>query len=346
MNPTIRSAAALGWAVPLLLAAAPVQEVVQDLPANVEAPNAAVPVEVAPEPEPKPANETPAPERAPIRERVAENVAAPEMEEPAAPTPAPIPPESAANVAAPAELAPAPAPVTVPAEERSFWLWVLVALGALGAVFAGSRLLRWRSVVRPVPAVPKPVGQPAPEPVPAPAPEPEQPVVAEPRARIDVAFRPARAGLNLLSATAEGVFTIVNRGDRPATGLRFGALLLPAYADLDSELVELWAGGVTRPVVAPFALAPGEEREVRHTLSLPRAAIEPLMTGGRPMFVPVVAVSAVYDRGDSEEGQAGRAWILGVAREGADRLAPLWLDEPPRNRDDMAARLHAARVDR
>lgn len=338
MSLNVRSAAALGWAVPLLLAAAPVQ----DLPANGQAENVVaaepepvtepVPVIVneAPEPEPEP-EPVPAPAREPIvesNEQVVENAAEPEAPVPVA-TPVPSGPPLV-NTSSAAANSPAP---TV--EERgTSWVWVLVALGALAAVFGAGKLLRRRAPVRAVPRQ-----------VPASSPAPE-PVAAEPRATVEVSFRTVRAGLNLLSATAEGVFVIANRGDRPATGIRFGALLLPGHAQLDGELADLWVGGVTRPVVPPFALAPGEEREVHHTLTLPRGAIEPLMTGGRPMFVPVVAISAVYDRGNGEEGQAGRAWVLGIARPGSDRLAPLWLDETPRNRDDMAARPHTARVDR
>jgi len=359
-----RTFAALGWAIPLMLSPVAAQEV----PANVQADNA-TPVEPAPVPATPPAPEIAneeAQEPAPVRQRAAEsddrpanespadrsaggNVAEPDVEQPApAPptaTPAPSSMESLEplldNAAAPAATPPAATtsdPVAEP--DRTSWLWALLALGALAAVFAGSRLLRRRASVRPVPAVIPMTGGAA-----APKPDPQPVAMAAVAAPVEVAFRPVRAGLNLLSATAEGVFVLTNRGDRPVSDIRFGALLLPGHAALDAELDELWAGGVTRPIVAPFALAPGEERELRHTLSLPRGAIEPLMAGGRPMFVPVVAISAVYGRDDGE-GQTGRAWVLGVARTGAAKLAPLWLDEPARNRDDVAARPHTATLDR
>lgn len=251
--------------------------------------------------------------------------------------PAPAPP------ATPSATAPASPPG--PSGREGTWIWVLAAAAVLAVGIVLRRRPARRAAARPDATAP-----------PSPPPEPVQPVGAArpaasspssvPAALVTIGFDPARAGLNLLSATAEGMFTLRNVGDRPARGLRFGALLLPAHADQAAELRQLWAGPVTRPLVLPFDLMPGEERHIRHALAFPRDAIVPIDANGRPMFVPVIAVSLLYDRGTGEEGQVGRAWVLGVVRGDRDKLAPLWLDEPPRTRDDVAARPHTASVDR
>ncbi len=187
--------------------------------------------------------------------------------------------------------------------------------------------------------------------IPPAAAEPAAPRFLEPRAptraraRLSIELRPLRAGLNLLSATAECQIVVTNTGTEPASGIRIHASLLTAHAGQDADLAAINAAPVTRPTTAPFALAAGESRVVRTVSAIPRDAIHGMTAANRPMFVPIVAVNILYDSGDGP-AQAARAWAIGVERVDSAKLAPFWLDAPARMYDNIAARPHAVAVDR
>lgn len=168
-------------------------------------------------------------------------------------------------------------------------------------------------------------------------------------------LQPRRAGLNLLSATVEAELVVRNEGPMPASAIRIGAALIGAATGPPGDVAPLFAQPVVRPITPPFALAPGEERRVRLVVARPRADIEPLQAGGRAMFVPVVAVNLLYDAGGVDaggveaggvEGQTAQAFAVGVERVDSAKLAPLWLDQPPRMYDAIGTRPYAVAIAR
>lgn len=163
-----------------------------------------------------------------------------------------------------------------------------------------------------------------------------------PRARLAFELRPIRAGLNMLSATVECEIVVTNAGDAPADTVRVGIRLLGAHAGQDVELDAIRRAPIGRPAAPPFALAPGETRRVRAVAVLPLAEIRSITAAGRPMFVPVVAVNLLYGSGDGGEGQTAHAFAVGVERVDSRKLAPFWLDVPPRTSDQVGARAHGA----
>ena len=240
---------------------------------------------------------------------------------PATPTPTPVPspgptaPSITTTVIQPA--APAPA---------SPWPLALAALAGLLLLGAGWAALRRRGA--------QPVSEPEPELVTLPA----------PRAALTLELRPIRAGINLISATVEAEVTITNTGDAPATGVRAELKLFSAHAGQDAELAAFHAAGPTRPTRPPVTLAPGEPFRFRATNALPHGAIQPLDAGGRPMFVPVLALAIRFGDADGER-RAGQAWAIGIERVDSARLAPFWLDAPARAYDTLAARAQGPAVE-
>lgn len=175
---------------------------------------------------------------------------------------------------------------------------------------------------------------------------PAEPATAapEPRAHVSAVLSVRRAGINLFSATAEVEVALANTGEGAAAGVSVGLHLLGASAEQDRALGELFAAPPPRPAAPPFALAPGETRTIRATLALSRAAIVPLSAGDRPMFVPVVAVDVRYELPGGGQGQTAAAYLIGATRPDSDKLAPFWLDAPPRTLDEVAARPHALSI--
>lgn len=161
------------------------------------------------------------------------------------------------------------------------------------------------------------------------------------RARLAMTLRPIRAGLNLLSATSENEIVVVNTGGAAADDIHIAVALVSAHAGQDAELATLHAAPIGRSAVPPFALQPGEQRAVTIVAALPREAIRSLTAAGRPMFVPIVSVNLVYATA-GVAGQLARAFAIGVERVDSPKLAPFWLDVPPRSFDQVAARAHVA----
>ena len=78
-----------------------------------------------------------------------------------------------------------------------------------------------------------------------------------------------------------------------------------------------------------MALAPGAGERLSTEVMLPRALVEPLMIGGRPMLVPVMALDVTYhwDGPGEAFGQSAGSFVLGREQgDGGGRLAPLPLD--------------------
>jgi hypothetical protein len=331
----------------------------------IRSPSSAEPVPVA----------TPAPEPAspPLQSETPSTETAPQPVEPQ-PTPTPTPDATTQST------------VTAPETGRAMplWLSLLVVVIVLGALWALRRKPRGHrqdraeieTVVEPTPepfahepaAVPEPAAttrsvQPVAAPVAPAAPaaipattaqapkflEPRAktppPPPPAPRARVTCDLRPLRAGLNLLSATVECELVVTNAGNAPAEAIRTGVALLTAHAGQDTDLAQFNAAPIGRPATPPFALAHGETRTIRTVVAIAREAIQTMTAANRPMFVPVVATNILYVTSD-DEAQTARAWVIGIERVDSAKLAPFWLDAPPRMYTTVAARPHAATFER
>ncbi len=321
-------------------------------------------------------------EPAPIATRASEPTLQSPAEAPATETAPAQPAVSQPDVAqpAPAPVSTTQSTVTAPETGRAMPLWLSLAVivVVLAAFWALRRKPRSRRQAQtdvvfepaastPEPVVPETVPRPAAAPVVAPvapaipaavpaaavaAPsflEPRAkappPVAALPRARLTCELRPLRAGLNLLSATAECDLVVTNTGTAPAEAIRTGVALLTAHAGQDSDLAQFNAAPIARPVAPPFALAPGETRTIRTIVAVAREAIQTMTAANRPMFVPVVAANIIY-RTAGDEAQIARAWVVGIERTDSAKLAPFWLEGPAKMFTSVAARPHATIFER
>ncbi len=279
----------------------------------------------------------------------------------AVPTPIPTPTSTASPT--PVEAAtPSPAATTVPTiapDSGSDYGWLIGLAVVLGLGGAGAwwwRRRRADAADEPItPAAPAPI--PKPQPVrprtpaaspatpPTPAPAPPSAPVGD-RGRLSLSLHPRRAGLNLLSATVEAELVVRNDGSAPAQAIRIGAALIGATPGQGDEIAPVFDQPVVRPATPPFALGPGEERRIRLVVAQARADIVPLTAGGRTLFVPVVAVNALYDAGAGIAGQSARGFAVGVERVDSAKLAPFWLDQPARMHEQLAVRPYGAGVER
>lgn len=220
----------------------------------------------------------------------------------------------------------------------------------------------WPPPPAPAPAaVPEPAPLPPADPAPVPAPAqrkpsmlrptpPPPPTPVEPGLRpwLEIDFVPRRAGTNLTSATVDFELAIRNIGSVAANDVRVLVQLLTANPHQNAQLQTVFDRPTDQPIMAPFALEPHDTARINAVGTLAIDKINRLELEGRPMFVPIMAVRAVYNwagnRGDG--GSTANAYILGVGREEQGKMQPLWLDAGPRMADRITHRLHEIGVRR
>lgn len=313
----------------------------------------------------------------PAQPATTDNPAPPPLD--AAAPPAAAPPAAATTDAVPVTAdetpvagAPANAPSSTP-----IWAWVLAALAAAGAGF-----WYWRRRAAPAgqatdelpetprlaptppaqraasPAAPKPAAPPAPRPAtpqPARAPlaPPERPVssplvtrpAAEKRAIIGMALDIRSIRFAADHVAVGFALNLVNQGPTAATGMMVRIALNQGSAMTEPVLARFFDGAGGSVLRDDMMLAPGAGEELSTEVMLPRASIEPLMIGGKPMLVPVIAFDVTYhwDGEGDAFGQNAGSFVLGREQgtSGSDKLAPLPLDRASYSVDRPAARATA-----
>lgn len=280
-------------------------------------------------------------------------------------TPPPATDDDAARV-----LTPAPSASTTPPGPAGA-AWPIWLLGAVGLVVLGAGawwlLGRRRDeeatepaevapdvvavpVSAPVVVPPPPLGSPPPPPAPAPSLPGGLVTTAAPPARPpgglvttalkpEVTFEliPIRAGIDTLRATLEFSLTIGNRGRAPAHDAMVEAWLLAADRDPRGVIAQLLARDAGETILPPFTLPAGAAIDVSGQVATPRDQLATITAGERKLFVPMLVVRALWHDGRGRRDGAGAAFMVGVPRQGQDRLAPLPLDRGARGYTTLAA---------
>jgi hypothetical protein len=271
----------------------------------------------------------------------------PTFEAQAAPVPGESDPEALASAPAPV---PAPASGSLGASRGLLSLpWLLAALALAGA--AGWFLLRRRpreafaTAGAATANAFRPPAEPAP---PAPPARDTQPrssaagiVSTRLRPWLDIEFAPARAIVDEQKAAVEFEVSVFNSGSVPARDVRIEASLFNAGPHQDQQIQQFFARPLGEGNPIP-AIAPLQRVTVRSAVLLPREQVVPLGVQGRDLFVPMVALSALYSWSGGN-GQTSTSYLVGK-QTGAEKLAPLRLDLGPRLFRNLAAREHELRV--
>jgi hypothetical protein len=292
--------------------------------------------------------------------------APPESTTPAAPSPAS---ETALAPVAPAEGGATP-----------IWAWLLALLAAAGAGFwywrrrpalAGDAPVEPSAApaepVRPTPAAAAPRAAPVPAPAsrapaiaplgggvapqPVPAPPTASPLVtraaAERRALVSIALDVKGIRVTPEHVAVAFALNIVNQGPVDATGLMVRIALNQGSAMTEPVLARFFDGAGGSVLRDDLELKAGAGEALTTEAMLPRAMVEPLMIGGKPMLVPVMAFDVTYHwEGDADAfGQIAGSFVLGreSGASGSDKLAPLPLDRASYILDRPGSRSTAVR---
>ncbi|MBL9071913.1 MAG: hypothetical protein JNM03_18170 [Sphingopyxis sp.] len=254
------------------------------------------------------------------------------------------------------------------------WAWLLAGLAAVGA---GVWYWRRRPAIAadaaadfddpaaapnplPRPATPAPAAPRAASTPPPPAP-PSVPARTAPPAASPLVTRPAdeqRASVSMaldirgIRMTSDQLIVafalnLANQGPVAATGLMVRIALNQGSAMTEPVLARFFDGAGGSVLRDDMTLAPGAGEQLSTEVMLPRLAVEPLMVGGKPVLVPVMAFDVTYHwDGEGEAfGQNAGTFVLGREQgaSGSEKLAPLPLDHPNFVVNRPAARTTAIR---
>lgn len=125
---------------------------------------------------------------------------------------------------------------------------------------------------------------------------------------------------------------LLNQGPVAATGLMVRIALNQGSAMPEPVLARFFDGAGGSVLRDDMMLAAGAGEQLSTEVMLPRAAVEPLMIGGKPMLIPVLAFDVTYhwDGEGDAFGQNAGSFVLGREQGGggSEKLAPLPLDHP------------------
>lgn len=153
-----------------------------------------------------------------------------------------------------------------------------------------------------------------------------------------VALVPLRGGTDTLRATLEYELQITNAGRGSARFVTVESWLTSAGHDTAADLAALFASPAGQPMLAPFDLLASAAIDLAGVGVAPRDVLATITAGERRMFVPVLAVRIGFLDGRGSPRTTTAAFLVGIARDGQERLAPLPLDRGARMYDRLATR--------
>ncbi len=300
-------------------------------------PNAQRPVQVAPPP-PTSRPATPPAERSPERPARRTPQAAPTQPvqtAPAATVPStvqPAPAETAPTLGtplpaetAPPAAAPAPAP---PAEAAGGIPWYAYALGLGLLALAGAAFLRRRRRDEDVAEPEVTAVTPA-----APSPPRADPV---PRPWLELDLKTNRASFTETEAVIQFELSIANTGGSPARNLRIDVKMINAGREQDQEIGAFFktAGRTVTKLNLP-GIGADSTGVIRGEVAMPLEEMRAVKLDGRMLFIPVVAVNALYDYGENRTGHSAKSYVVGrelqeSADKPAEKMGAFRVDQGPR----------------
>lgn len=155
-------------------------------------------------------------------------------------------------------------------------------------------------------------------------------VDAERRAELVMALDIERLAMTPTHLVIGFALHLTNRGGAAATGAMVRIALQQAAADQDVPLGHFFDGVGGSLIRDEIEIAAGASDGLSGEAHLPRDRIAPLMIGGKPMLVPVLAFDVTYhwDGTGAAFGQTASAFVVGRELGGHNsRLGPLRLDQ-------------------
>jgi MYXO-CTERM domain-containing protein len=299
------------------------------------------PVVVAPPPatsanqaRPAPARPVERPAAAPAREPVRAETqpqAQPPQQAPAVET---APQPQAPVVSEPIPAAPAPDAATPEGPGEGFpWLYAIPAGAALLLALALLLRRRRRSAL-----IAEAAAEEIAPPAPVPAPPPPEPLA---RPWLELRLKAEKAAATLDETVVHFELEIENSGESAARNLRIDVKMFNAGQEQDREIGAFFrtAGRESTKLNLP-GIAPGQIGAIRGEVAMPRDEMRAVVLENKYLFIPMIAVNALYDWGEGQTGQTSKSYVVGRELEQNEKMGAFRVDLGPRIWKTVGQRPH------
>ncbi len=187
-------------------------------------------------------------------------------------------------------------------------------------------------------------GRPAEAPAPVAAPPPPRPPRADPVPRpwLELSLKAERCAFTATEAEVLFELEIANKGGSEARNLRLDVKMFNAGAEQDKEIGAFFrtAGRETTKLNLPGVEA-GVVGVIHGSVRLPVDQMKAMKLDERLLFIPVVAVNALYDWGEGRTGQTSKSYVIGRELEQpSDKMGAFRVDQGPRVWRTVGQRAH------
>jgi hypothetical protein len=172
----------------------------------------------------------------------------------------------------------------------------------------------------------------------APPPRPD-PV---PRPWIELSLKAERASATLDETLVQFELEIANTGKSPARNLRIDVKMFNAGAEQDKEIGAFFrsAGRESSRLNLP-GLGPESSGVVRGEVTMKRDDMRAVVLDDKYLFVPMLAVNALYDWGDGRAGQTSKSYVVGrELQQPSEKMGAFRVDQGPRIWRTIGQRQH------
>jgi hypothetical protein len=165
-----------------------------------------------------------------------------------------------------------------------------------------------------------------------PKPEPVQ----GPRPWLELELKAERLSSTDAESLVQFELEITNTGPAPARNLRIDVKMFNAGEQQDQEIGAFFgtAGRESTKCNLPGIRA-GQTGQIKGEVAMSREEMRAVVLDNRYLFIPVIAVNALYDYGDGQTGQTSKSYVVGreleqPAGEKSEKMGAFRVDQGPR----------------
>ena len=174
-----------------------------------------------------------------------------------------------------------------------------------------------------------------------PKPEP----VPQPRPWLELELKAERLSSTDAESLVQFELEIANTGPVPARNLRIDVKMFNAGEQQDQEIGTFFttAGRESTKCNLPGIRA-GQTGQIKGEVAMARGDMRAVILDNRYLFIPVIAVNALYDYGDGQTGQTSKSYVVGRELEQAgeknEKMGAFRVDQGPRIWRSVGQRQH------
>lgn len=167
----------------------------------------------------------------------------------------------------------------------------------------------------------------------------------QPRPWLELDLKAERLSSTDAESLVQFELEIINNGAAPARNLRIDVKMFNAGEQQDQEIGAFFktAGRESTKCNLP-GIHTGQTGVIKGEVAMARADMRAVILDNRYLFIPVIAVNALYDYGDGQTGQTSKSYVVGreleQAGEKAEKMGAFRVDQGPRVWRTVGQRQH------